>query len=67
MKMIFEFKSIIFPGLENRSFLGYKDGIFELKASTKFIALRLEQKFTNQTHGVALKFLSELRKAKIIS
>ena len=46
-------------------FLRYEEGILELKASTKFIALQLEQQFANPIKRAALKFLRGFKKVKI--
>jgi hypothetical protein len=49
----------------NLEFLGYEKGVLELKASTKFIALQLDQQFANPIKRASLKFLSGFKKATI--
>jgi len=65
--LISEGRTTYISWFRNLKFLSYEKGVLELKASTKFIALQLEQQFSNPIKRAALKFLSEFKKAKIIS
>ena len=65
--LISEGRATYISWFRNLEFLGYEEGVLELKASTKFIALQLEQQFSNPIKRAALRFLSAFKKSKIIS